>query len=51
MDWQVDVCLCLYMCVGVDTVEGLFELQQYRGSKKIRRAVIRHLSDLLILGG
>ena len=46
MDRQVDV--CLYVFSSVDTAEGLHQFQK-KEKKRIRGAVTKHLSDLLVL--
>ena len=42
--------VCLYEFSSVDTAGGLYQFQQ-KGKKRIRGAVKKHLSDLLVLGG
>ena len=43
------MCVCLYEFSSVDTAGGLYQFQ-YKGKKRIRGAVTKHLSDLLVLG-
>ena len=42
--------VCLYKFSSVDTAGGLYQFQQ-KGNKRIRGAVTKHLSDLLVWGG
>ena len=42
--------VCLYEVLSVDTAGGLYQFQ-YKGKERIRGAVTKHLSDLLVLGG
>ena len=42
--------VCLVEFSSVDTAGGLYQVQ-YKGNKRIRGAVTKHLFDLLVLGG
>ena len=42
--------VCLHLFSSVDTAGGLYQFQQ-KGKKRIRRAITKHPSDLLVLWG